>query len=211
MANPPVTLGPLASSGHDLDEVAVVAARAFHDDPFFSFLDPHAVTRARGLALFWRSTIAAAAPAATVTVARRATDGHPVGVSVVVPPGRWPLPVGRQAHQLLGALRAMVVRPPALVRGARYLFSMEAAHPKEPLWYLMLLAVDPSIQRQGVGALLQRDMLSSADDQGLGCYLETQKPDNLAYYGRFGYTLQRELAPVRGGPPLYLMRRPAAG
>jgi predicted N-acetyltransferase YhbS len=88
---------------------------------------------------------------------------------------------------------------------------MEAAHPKEPLWYLMLLAVDPSIQRQGVGALLQRDMLSSADDQGLGCYLETQKPDNLAYYGRFGYTLQRELAPVRGGPPLYLMRRPAAG
>lgn len=185
----------------------MVAARAFHDDPFFEYLDPHAVTRARGLALFWRATIAAAHANATLTAARRPSDGRVLGLSVVVPPGKWPLPVTDQLRQLGGALRAMVIRPPALVKGTRYLFSMEAAHPKDRLWYLMLLCVDPSAQRSGIGAKLQESMLRSADAEATDCYLETQKPDNVPYYRRFGYELVRELSPVRGGPSLYLMRR----
>jgi GNAT superfamily N-acetyltransferase len=203
-----VELSPLRPRGRDLEDAALVAARAFHDDPFFEYLDPHAVTRARGLALFWRATIAAAGPGATLTAARRVGDGRLVGLAVVVPPGSWPLPVPAQARQLAGALRAMVVRPAALVRGTRYLFSMEAAHPKERLWYLMLLCVDPSAQRAGIGGRLQEAMLKAADADGLDCYLETQKPENVPYYGRFGYSVVRELAPVRGGPPLFLMRRP---
>jgi GNAT superfamily N-acetyltransferase len=187
----------------------MVAARAFHDDPFFEFLDPHGVTRARGLAIFWRSTIAAAARNSTMTAARRTSDGRLVGLSVVVPPGKWPLPIPSQARQLAGAARAMIPRPPALVKGTRYLLSMEAAHPKEDLWYPMLLCVDPGAQRGGIGARLQEPMLRSADADAIDCYLETQKPDNVPYYGRFGYELVRELAPVKSGPPLFLMRRPA--
>lgn len=202
-----VELSPLVPKGRDLEDAAMVAARAFHDDPFFEYLDSHGVTRARGLALFWRATIAAAAANSTMTAARRAGDGRMVGLSVVVPPGKWPLPVTDQARQLGGALRALIVRPPALVKGARYLFSMEAAHPKEDLWYLMLLCVDPSAQRSGIGGRLQEAMLRSADADAIDCYLETQKADNVPYYGRFGYELVQELAPVKGGPPLYLMRR----
>ena len=200
-------LVPMQAKGRDLDDAALVAARAFHDDPFFEFLDPHAVTRARGLALFWRSTIAAAGPKATITAARRPGDGRLLGLSVVVPPGNWPLPILNQVRQLGGALRAMVVRPPALVRGARYLFSTEAAHPKERLWYLLLLVVDPSVQRGGLGGRLQAKMLEQADADGLDCYLETQKLENVPYYGRFGYEMTQELKPVAGGPPLFLMRR----
>lgn len=203
-----VDLSPLTPRGRDLGDAALVAARAFHDDPFFEFLDPHAVTRARGLAIFWRSTIAAAAPRATMTAARRPGDGRLLGLSVVVPPGRWPLPAVQQGRQLAGALRAMIPRPVALVRGTRYLLSMEAAHPKDPTWYLMLLVVDPSAQRGGIGARLQQDMLRRADLDGIDCYLETQKADNVPYYGRFGYEVTQELRPVKGGPPLYLMRRP---
>ena len=59
----------------------------------------------------------------------------------------------------------------------------------------------------GIGAMLQQDMLSRADRDAIDCYLETQKHDNVAYYGRFGYNLVRELKPVPGGPPLFLMRR----
>jgi GNAT superfamily N-acetyltransferase len=202
-----VDLTPLVPKGRDLDDAAMVAARAFHDDPFFEYLDPHAVTRARGLALFWRSTISAAASKATMTAARRPSDGRVVGLSVVIPPGNWPLPIWGQIRQLGGAVRAMVVRPPALVKGARYLFSTEAAHPKEPLWYLLLLVVDPSVQRGGIGRLLQEDMLRQADADGLDCYLETQKEENVPYYGRFGYEVTQELKPVSGGPPLFLMRR----
>lgn len=204
-----VELGPFEAKGRDLQDAALVAARAFHDDPFFEYLDPNAVTRARGLALFWRSTIASAAPKATLTAARRAGDGRLVGLSAVVAPGDWPLPIGGQLRQLGGAFRAMVIRPAALVRGTRYLFSMEAAHPKEKLWYLLLLVVDPSAQRSGIGGMLQQDMLRRADEDGLDCYLETQKRDNVAYYGRFGYHVERELQPVTSGPPLFLMRRAA--
>lgn len=203
-----VEMTPLSAKGKDLRDAALVAARAFHDDPFFEFLDDNAVTRARGLAIFWRSTIASAASNATMMAARRPGDGRILGLSVVIPPGKWPLSLPNQARQLGGALRAMVIKPPALVRGTRYLLSMEAAHPKDRLWYLMLLVVDPSVQRGGIGARLQAPMLRCADDEGLDCYLETQKFDNVAYYRRFGYELTKELAPVNGGPPLFLMRRP---
>lgn len=202
-----VEMTPFTAKGRDLEDAALVAARAFHDDPFFEFLDPHAVTRARGLAIFWRSTIVSAASRSTMTAARRVEDGRLVGLSVVVPPGNWPLSIPSQIRQLGGALRAMVVRPPALVKGTRYLFSMEAAHPKEQLWYLLLLVVDPSAQRSGIGALLQGEMLRRADADGLDCYLETQKAENVPYYRRFGYDLTQELKPVNGGPPLFLMRR----
>ena len=202
-----VELSPLKAKGRDLEDAAMVAARAFHDDPFFEYLDAHGVTRARGLALFWRATIASAARNSILTAARRASDGRIIGLSVVVPPGKWPLPIPDQARQLAGALRALIPRPPALVKGTRYLLSMEAAHPKDDLWYLMLLCVDPSAQRGGIGARLQESMLREADRDGIDCYLETQKPDNVPYYGRFGYELVRELSPVKTGPPLYLMRR----
>ena len=50
-------------------------------------------------------------------------------------------------------------------------------------------------------------MLEVADREGVDCYLETQKPENLAYYRRFGYEVVEELQPVAGGPPLWTMRR----
>ena len=86
-----IDLSLFVPKGRDLDDAALVAARAFHDDPFFEFLDPHAVTRARGLALFWRATIASAGANAIMTAARRPSDGRLLGLSVVVPPGKWPL------------------------------------------------------------------------------------------------------------------------
>ena len=206
-----VELAPLVPEGRDLGDAAMVAARAFHHDPFFEFLDPEAVTRARGLAIFWRSTIAAAASKDVIFTGARLAEGPDagrlIGLSVVVPPGQWPLPLGAQARQMWGALRAMVIRPAALSKGTRYLVRMEAAHPKDELWYLLLLVVDPSAQRSGIGARLQQEMLQMADKDGLDCYLETQKAENVPYYGRFGYGVTQELRPVKNGPPLYLMRR----
>jgi ribosomal protein S18 acetylase RimI-like enzyme len=203
-----VDLSRVEARGPALDDAAMVAARAFHDDPFFEFLDRRAVTRARGLALYWRASIAAAAasPGAQLTGARD-DAGRLLGVSVVMPPGSYPLPAAAQVRQLLGALRAMVIRPAALVNGTRYLSAIEAAHPREALWYLMLLVVDPSAQRSGIGSRLQQEMLSAADADGLDCYLETQKPENVPYYRRFGYEVEGELRPVRKGPPLYRLRR----
>ena len=185
----------------------MVAARAFHHDPFFEYLDPNGVTRARGLALFWRSELAALGRD-TLLSGARTSDGRLMGVSAWMPPGSYPLPAASQARQLAGAARAMVLRPPALWRGLQYLLAIDKAHPKEKLWYLLLLVVDPSAQRGGVGARLQEEGLASADKEGLDCYLETQKAENLVYYRRFGFDVDQELHPVKDGPPLWTMRRP---
>lgn len=200
-------IAPIRRRGRDLGDAAMVAARAFHNDPFFEYLDPKGVRRARALALFWRSEIAALGEGAKILGARD-PDGRLVGVSVWLPPGEYPLPVASQLRQMLGAGRAMVLRPKAMVDGLRYILAIDKAHPKDELWYLLLLVVDPSVQRGGIGARLQQEGLDSADKDGLDCYLETQKPENLMYYRRFGYEVAEELHPVRGGPPLWTMRRP---
>lgn len=202
-----LTIEPLRAKGKDLDEAAMVAARAFHNDPFFEFLDPRGVRRARGLALFWRATIASMGPHAILHGARQGSGGRLLGLAGVIPPGGYPPPVSGQVRQLAGALRGMILRPPALTIGMRYLLAIEKAHPKEQLWYLELLVTDPEAQRSGIGTRLQQDMLETADKEGLDCYLETQKPENLAYYRRFGYEVEQKLSPVRGGPSLWTMRR----
>lgn len=203
-----VEVTPLSNRGKDLEDAAMVAARAFHNDPFFEYLDPHGITRARGLALFWRSELAALGPDTRLSGARTA-DGRLVGVSAWFPPGTYPLPVATQLRQLAGSAWAMAQRPSALVKGLRYLIAIEKAHPKDQLWYLLLLVVDPSAQRLGIGERLQEEGMASADKEGLDCYLETQKPDNLVYYRRFGYEVDQELRPVKDGPPLWTMRRPS--
>ena len=92
-----VEIGPLERSSRNIADAAMVAARAFHDDPFFEFLDPRPVRRARGLAIFWRAELASLGPTTALTGARR-EDGRLVGVAAVIPPGGYPLPAANQAR-----------------------------------------------------------------------------------------------------------------
>lgn len=193
-------------SAKDLGDAGVVAARAFHNDPFFEFLSPRPLLRSRGLSIFWRSQLAHLADNALVLGARQ-PDGRLVGVAAWVKPGCYPLPPKAQVRQMGGALWALYSRPQSLVDGTKYLLSIDKAHTKERHWYLELLVVDPSVQRRGIGAMLQRTEMAKADEEGLPCYLETQNSDNVPYYGRFGYEVVKELRPVRDGPPLWTMRR----
>jgi GNAT superfamily N-acetyltransferase len=189
-----------------LNEAATVAVRAFQYDPFFVFLTPNPLLRARGLALFWRSFIGASG-LGSETYGARQSDGRLVGVAAWVKPGMFPLPLAAQARQGVGALRALYREPKAVVNGTKYLLAIEKAHLKEPHWYLELLVADPSVQRSGIGTRLQQPVLEKADAEGLPAYLETQTADNLPYYQRFGYEVAEELHPVSAGPPLWTMRR----
>jgi GNAT superfamily N-acetyltransferase len=206
MSPPEITIGPLGDTRKDFGDAGVVGARAFHNDPFFEFLLPRPLQRARGLSLFCRSYVSVLGDAGHVLGARR-PDGRLVGVAAWVKPERYPIPIPAQLRMLGSSFLALVGRPKALVDGSKYLLAMEKAHPHEKLWYLQLLVVDPSVQRRGIGTALQRSELALADSEGLACYLETQDPDNLPYYRRFGYEVARELHPVKNGPQLWTMRR----
>lgn len=202
-----IVVRALAYDPASLDAVAGVASDAFADDPFFTYLMPSPRLRRRGLRLFFRSIVATSRKAAVGFGAHRMEDDRLVGVAVFLEPGGFPLPALQQVRQLLSAGWALAPRPPSLVAGARYQLAVERAHPRERIWYLQLLAVDPALQRGGIGGALQQQVYPAADREGLPSYLETQKEANLAYYRRFGYDVDHELRPVRSGPPLWTMRR----
>ncbi len=83
---------------------------------------------------------------------------------------------------------------------------MDKKHPSEPHMYLALLGVDPSAQGNGIGRLLLQPRLDYCDENGLPVYLETQKPDNLPFYERFGFKV-RDTVAFDKSPTLWSMWR----
>ena len=192
----------------ELNDAAHVAVRGFYTDPFFRFLSPNGRQRSRGLFFFFRTALRHLGPKGEIVTVRNA-DNHIVGVAAWMAPGGYPQPVATQLAAIPGSFRALYRRPKALLLGNRYLAAVARAHPKEPHWYLYLLVADPEMQRRGVGKMLLDYRVAQIDADGLGSYLETQKEENLAYYGRFGFELVKPLTPVEGGPPIYTLWRPA--
>jgi GNAT superfamily N-acetyltransferase len=205
--SPEVVEGPLA--GIALDQATDVAVRAFDDDPFFSYLFPKPRQRHRSVGRLHRAVISILS---SIAITRTALlDGKVVGVAMWIPPGRWPYSPMVQLRQGFSALHAFLPDVGSLARGGRILRVVEQSHPKIPQWYLQLLMVDPDVQRQGIGGRLQSPTLEVCDREGLPAWLETQKEENLAYYGRFGFTVVHEHHPVENGPSMWSLRRdPAA-
>ncbi len=203
----PFTFTPLVLDRQTRNEVAVLAARSFYDDPFFVHLSSEPMLRARGLAIYMRSHIVALGGSAVATGARDAS-GTLVGACVWQRPGNYPLPVPAQVRETAGALWALIPRPKSVVTGLRYTLAMETVRPRDEHWYLALLVADPMVWRRGIGSALIEPSLERIDEDGLPCYLETQKEANLAYYRRFGFEETDRLRPVPGGPTLFTMTRP---
>ncbi|HUX05178.1 MAG TPA: GNAT family N-acetyltransferase [Acidimicrobiales bacterium] len=206
MAHGPLQLTTGSHTRRDLDLGAAVCARAFYDDPFYSYLLASPRRRLANLRHIFRATLIHLGGAGHIGTVRRDDTGI-VGVAAWLPPDHYPQPVSTQLAQLPGMVRAFIRTPRSLAYARIYLGAIARVHPKEPHWYLCALASDPSLQRSGAGTLLMHEGLALADREGVGCYLETQKPENLAYYRRFGFELDRTLEPLPDAPPLFTMWR----
>jgi len=84
---------------------------------------------------------------------------------------------------------------------------MAAHHPREPHWYLPLIAADPNWIGQGLGALLMKHALRRCDEQGVAAYLESSNPRNISFYERHGFQI---IGRIQSGssPVLTPMLRP---
>jgi GNAT superfamily N-acetyltransferase len=92
------------------------------------------------------------------------------------------------------------------MRGINLLAAVDKVHPHEPHWYLALLGTDPLVQGRGAGGRLLQPVLNIADNDGVLTYLETQKPENIAFYSRHGFTVADEIS-IEGSPTVWTMRR----
>jgi GNAT superfamily N-acetyltransferase len=194
------------SAGADEHAVTVALARAFHDDPLLNFAVPDLWHQARLLLHFMRASVVDTRRFGETWVARREGDRLVAGAALWLPPGGYPRGLRRDVAQLMRMLPGFVgvgPRGPAMMRLLR---ELDRAHPHDPHWYLAVLGVDPLSQRTGAGGALLAPVLARCDRDATPAYLETQKPENVPWYGRFGFevTTKVESPPC---PPLWAMRR----
>jgi ribosomal protein S18 acetylase RimI-like enzyme len=197
-----------AATAPDVDELAALLARAFDDDPVWSWLVPDEASRIRRLTGLYALTLRRVhlAHGGSESTGRGA---RPEAAALWDPPGRWRVPLRVQVTQTLPLLRAFGARVPVTLRT---LSEIERHHPREPHWYLAMLGTDPPAQGNGLGSALLRSRLDRCDAEGVPAYLESSKERNIAYYERFGFRVTKELPlPGRGAPSVWLMWRDPGG
>jgi len=96
--------------------------------------------------------------------------------------------------------------PRAMVRAARWRDAWAARDPAEPHWHLGPIAVDAHLQHQGIGSRLMQEFCAVVAGRHAMAYLETDKPENVVFYRRFGFEVAGEAEVV--GTPNWFMRRP---
>ena len=127
-----------------------------------------------------------------------------VGVAGMAPPGRCQL-------SLLGVLRMMPrVRPaPRDVRRTMtWLSEWERRDPAERHWHLGPVAVEGGMRGLGIGGRLMEGFAAQMDRAGEVSYLETDKPENVVFYRRFGFEVIEE-GTVLGAQNWFMLRRPS--
>ncbi|SRR5581483_8575029 len=81
--------------------------------------------------------------------------------------------------------------------------------PAEPHWHLGPVAVEPQLQRQGIGSTMLGAFCSLVDSCRSLAYLETDKEENVRLYRRFGFRVVAS-AEVLGVPNWFMSRPPQA-
>jgi ribosomal protein S18 acetylase RimI-like enzyme len=194
-----LTIGALAS---DRTEPAVsLLARAFAADPL------HEVTFGRGrLDLnegFFRVALASMKGAKVA-----ATDGGELlGVAHWVLSPRCQYPVLEQAMILPRMIRAVGLGPALKV--VIWLMAWSKRDPKEPHSHLGPIAVEPDAQGRGIGTRLMEHYCAELDRTGVVGFLETDKPRNVRFYERFGFSVTTTARIL--GVENWFMRREAVG
>lgn len=117
------------------------------------------------------------------------------------------VPEGNRSRAALHA--AGLFRPGRIrnrAKALRLFMEVERRHPREPHWYLALLATDPSAQGRGLGTALLAPVLEQCDREGIPAYTETQKKDNVSWYARSGFDVASEIT-LPGTPTVWCLAR----
>lgn len=79
--------------------------------------------------------------------------------------------------------------------------------PKEPMYYLWFIGVDPNEQNKGIGSSLLVEIIKESESEKRSICLETSTLKNLPWYQKFGFTIYNELN--LGYKLFFLKRQPA--
>jgi ribosomal protein S18 acetylase RimI-like enzyme len=132
-------------------------------------------------------------------------DGRVIAAAVIYPPGTYPLP---GTSQWLLLLKSFVKNGFYDIRDwMRWLDEVDKIHPQKPHYYLEYIGVEPIFQGKSIGSAIMQNLISKADGESVGCYLENAYPRNLAFYQRFGFQVIDEKE-ILGVPSWFMWRAP---
>ena len=198
---------PVALAKATSRDVARVLTDAFVDDPGWRDVGPDRARHRRVALWAYHRALARKALQWGRPGYAAFRNGQLVGVAVTFASDAWPPP--EPLSMLLDVPAFALAGPPAALRGWRANATITRAHLRDPHLFLWQLAVDPSVQRSGVGYTLMERVLADAEAAELPVYLETAKPGNVPYYRSFGL-LETGRETLPRGAPLWLMLRPHA-
>ena len=180
----PKTVVPLTAS--HIPHAAMLLARAFHEDPFYTCVLPDAEKRAQVLPWLQTRILRYGLRYGSVY-----TTPSLEGIAIWLGPEH-------PAVGVLGALQTGLFLLPLHLTLAEFQRSLRLSNYAERLHkraitvrhlYFMQLAVEPGLQGQGVGSALLQTVTDSADRQAVPCYLETNNEKNLPLYERKGFAI----------------------
>ncbi|MBC8163790.1 MAG: GNAT family N-acetyltransferase [Roseiflexaceae bacterium] len=187
---------------------ARVAARAFADDPMFTYIFPDSALRPKLLGRFMTAALRYGSLFGTVSTT---TDN--AGSAIWLVPNQTTVTPVRMLRSGMAAL-PVTIGVAAFRRFLQVVDYGDRVHSeivREPHWYLLNLAVDPPRQRQGIASALIAPVLARADRDQQPCYLETNNPSNLPFYTKHGFEVAHTGQVPNNGPALWAMlRRPQA-
>jgi hypothetical protein len=112
--------------------------------------------------------------------------------------------------KLRSAPQLLATRPSVALRTLRWFSDWERRDPyPRPHAHLGPFGVRPDLQGRGVGSLVLSEYTRRLDLAGEDSYLETDKPENVALYSRFGFEVVEE-AEVLGVPNWFMWRNAGA-
>lgn len=182
----------------DLDGVCSSLADAFLDDPIMEWFFPDEQGRRERIERMFRIRVGGLLKQDEVYT----TEDH-AGAAVWAQPEHWEMPLLEGLGFVARLLPMVGTRIGLLARGWT---QIDAAHPREPHYYLAILGTEPAAQGRGVGSALLGPVLDDCDRNELGAYLESSKERNLAFYGRHGFTVTGEVD-LPEGPRVWSMWR----
>jgi len=176
-------VSPLAKA--DFREGARVLGRAFQDDPVVVSIlkDVVPTKRVKRLTVVFSADLNACGRRGMPLYVRE--NDRIAGVAIVHPPGAYPLPITAQMGILLKSL--LRNGPYGFGPWLTYLSHIEKQHLKDPHYYLEFIGVEPDLHGKGLGSSMLKHLASSADQDQVGCFLETGNPQNVPLYQRFGF------------------------
>lgn len=191
-------------------EASTIAAKAFEDDPVFTYV----ISDERDFRLQSLTWLTSKMIEYCTQYNYVYTTQNLEGIAAWLPPGK----LSRNLFQALKmAWELQLYALPTKVHWQRLgrcltlLSAIEQAHQQDmgncPHWYLNVMIVNPIAQGRGVGSQLLQPILQQASNEGMVCYLVTFTEQAVRFYQKNGFEIVQSQKIAPDAPPFWTMRR----